>query len=58
MGGVPVGGPPGPHVQRRGDREGGVVTVAGEGGEPAAHGGEGGREERGWLRRGCLGVVQ
>ena len=47
MGGVPVGGPPGPHVQSRGDREGGVVTLAGEGGEPAAHGGEGGNEERG-----------
>ena len=47
MGGVPVGGPPGVHVQRRGDPEGGVVTLAGEGGGPAAHCGEGGGEERG-----------
>ena len=47
MGGVPEGGPLGVHVQGRGDPEGGVTALAGEGGEPTAHCGEGGGEERG-----------
>ena len=47
MGGVPEGGPLGVHVQGRGDPEGGVTALAGEGGEPTAHRGEGGGEERG-----------
>ena len=45
MGGVPEGGPLGVHVQGRGDPEGGVTALAGEGGEPTAHRGEGGGEE-------------
>ena len=32
VGGVPVGGPPVAHVRGRGDPEGGVVTLEGEGG--------------------------
>ena len=47
MGGVPKGGQLGNHVQGWGDPEGGVVALAGEGGEPTAHCGEGGGEERG-----------
>ena len=47
VGGVPEGGPLGVHVQGRGDPEGGVTALAGEGGEPTAHRGEGGGEERG-----------
>ena len=47
MGGVPEGGRVRVHVQGRGDPEGGVTALAGEGGEPIAHSGEGGGEERG-----------
>ena len=47
MGGVPEGGPLGVHVQGRSDPEEGVTALAGEGGEPTAHCGEGGGEERG-----------
>ena len=47
MRGVPEGGPLGIHVQGRGDPEGGVAALAGEGDEQTAHCGEGGGEERG-----------
>ena len=58
MGGVPEGGPLGVHVQGRGVPEGRVTALAGEGGEPTAHCGEGGGEERGEQQRGDLGGVQ
>ena len=45
MGGVLEGGPVGVHVQGRGDPEGGVTALAGEGGEPTAQCGEGGLQE-------------
>ena len=56
-GGVPVGGPRVAHVQGWGDPEG-VMTLAGEGGEPAKHRGKGGGEECGGQRPDGLGGVQ